>query len=265
MRAFPAVVFFITIVGPAMPSSQDRLPRWLVGCWDHTSEAGRTVQRWVVGGPAVLFGASWTVRDGELVTLDVMRLSATGDSLGLDVIPLSGTPEHLRAVATTGGRTLQFGPVTGTPRVRFDDLGRMVPCASVLDQGTNEQSAMRRLHEADERAVVAGDAGALERLWTDDIVALPPGSAPTVGRARNAEGLRRSLAQSRDVVTVAYRLRVDDAHVIGDHAIEWGSYEGDVRPRDGSATVTARGSMLRVIRRGSDGEWKVARTMFTAR
>lgn len=263
MRPFSAVPFVITVAGAAMSRPQDRLPEWLVGCWEHTHNAERTVQRWVMGRPGVMFGAMWKVRGAALVELDVMRLSATGDWLELDVIPLTGTPERLRAAAPDEGRTLRFGAAGGAARAWFDDLGRTVPCASVLDPPTSDASAIRRLHEADERAVVAGDADALERLWTDDIVALPPGSAPIVGRARNAEGLRRSLARSRDVITVAYRLRLDDTHVVGDYAIEWGGYEGDVRPSSGSATVTARGTMLRVIRRGSDGEWKVARTMFT--
>jgi ketosteroid isomerase-like protein len=127
-----------------------------------------------------------------------------------------------------------------------------------------ELAAIERLHAADVRAVLAGDTAALMSLWTDDIVALPPGGPITVGRARNAESLRRSMEQSRDLEPLEYVLDFASVELLGDHALEWGTYRGRARPRAGGAAVSYGGKVMRLLRRQPDGSWLVARTMFTA-
>ena len=286
-----AVLFLVG--GPSMASPlPGPLPHWIVGCWLHAAEGEQMVQRWTADGAARLFGASWTVRRDSLVRLDIARMSADADSITLDLIPTfpSGDPRSLRGPgvlrSATGGASLAASDgrmhvefrLAGSDVMRVleahggggnlepsDRVFRRVGCGEVLRPDSAESPAMHRLHEADARAVVAGDADALERLWTDDIVALAPGIPPRVGRAANAAAMRRGLEQSKAMITEGYRLIVDDVHVVGSHAIEWGRYEGRVRPRADAPMITIGGPMLRVIRREPDGDWRVTRTMFGMR
>jgi ketosteroid isomerase-like protein len=124
-------------------------------------------------------------------------------------------------------------------------------------------AAIDRLHQADMRAVIASDTATLMSLWTDDIVALPPGRGAVVGRAANAASLRTSMAQSVAFVPLEYVLDFQQVELVGDHAIEWGTYRGSVRPREGGSPITYRGNVLRVLRRMPNGSWRVARTMYS--
>jgi uncharacterized protein (TIGR02246 family) len=136
--------------------------------------------------------------------------------------------------------------------------------AGSRDQRTADLAAIERLHEADMRAVVAGDTATLMSLWTDDIVSLPPGAPIQVGRAANAEFMRRGMQASASFEPVDYRLEFREVQLFGDHAVEWGTYRARVRPRGGGQEITSGGKVMRVLRRQPDGSWKVARTIFTA-
>lgn len=136
--------------------------------------------------------------------------------------------------------------------------------AVAAGQRARDLAAIERLHEADMRAVVAGDTATLMRLWTDDIVALPPGRPAAVGRAVNAQALRRDMERSAALEPIEYVLDFAAVEILGDHAVEWGTYRGRVRSRESGAIAAYGGKVMRVLRREADGSWRVARTMFTA-
>jgi len=123
-------------------------------------------------------------------------------------------------------------------------------------------AAIERLHQADMRAVVAGDTTTLISLWTEDIVALTEGAPISVGRDSNVKILRRSLELSRDLEPIDYVLEFQSVELLGDHALEWGTYHGRVRQRSGSI-VAYQGKVMRLLRRQPDRSWRVARTMYT--
>lgn len=124
-------------------------------------------------------------------------------------------------------------------------------------------AAIDRLHQADMRAVLAGDTATLTSLWTDDIVAIAPGAPIREGRQANAESLRRMSEASADWAPVEYALDFRPPDLIGDHAVEWGTFRGRSRHRVTGEEATTSGTVMRVLRRQADGSWRVARTMFT--
>jgi uncharacterized protein (TIGR02246 family) len=127
-----------------------------------------------------------------------------------------------------------------------------------------DRAAIQRLIETDQRAVVAGDAAVLKSLWTDDIVSLAADGNVREGRAANERFLDEQMRASAGIKPVRYTLTFPDTRVIGPVAYQWGSYQGAATSVANGDTLRFGGKVMRVLRQGADGEWRVARTMFTA-
>jgi uncharacterized protein (TIGR02246 family) len=125
-----------------------------------------------------------------------------------------------------------------------------------------DMTAIERLHNRDAAAAKKGDVAALAELWTDDAVALPPGEAPVVG----IEAIRRWLAASQpdpsQVEILEYLLDFKEVKVLGDEAVEWGRISVTVRPRGATSSFRSSGNLMRVLKRQSDGSWKVFRSVW---
>ena len=134
--------------------------------------------------------------------------------------------------------------------------------ASSADPG-QDRAAIDSLHQRDMRAVMAGDTTTLMSLWTDDIVSLPPVGPIRSGREANAAALRESMKQMKESEPVEYRLDFQEVQIVEASAFEWGTYKAVARERPGAAPTTTTGKVMRILRRDSAGEWKVARTIFT--
>ena len=168
----------------------------------------------------------------------------------------------IRLTAITRAALIAWGAATSamSPGCSSSDSSRAAP---EVVEGAGDRVAIRRLHEADMRAVLAGDTAALMALWTDDIVSLAPDGPVRRGRAANAAYLRATMAAARDVQPLEYRLELDSVELLGSYALEWGSYHGRSRVSSDGRVVSASGKLMRFLRKEADGTWRVARTMFT--
>lgn len=124
--------------------------------------------------------------------------------------------------------------------------------------------SIEELHRRDMAAVLAGDAETLISLWSDDLVSLPPSGPIRRGREENEIGLRESMRRSSDFVPLDYVLDFEEVRVLGDHAFEWGTYRGAMRPASGGEPVRISGKLMRILARQADGSWRIARTIFTS-
>jgi ketosteroid isomerase-like protein len=122
--------------------------------------------------------------------------------------------------------------------------------------------AIDALHRRDERAVLAGNADSLIALWSDDIVSMPAGGPTVRGKDINAQMLRAAIAQQGVHLPLTYELRFEEVKLFGDHAFEWGSYRGSAVV--GNDTLVGTGKVMRLLARDSTGDWRIARTMFSA-
>lgn len=74
-------VFALSIVfgaGTAYPTSLSKHPAWLEGCWQHSN--GTTEEIWEIGFDGLMFGRSVTIRHGQLVEFEVMRIQKVEDN-----------------------------------------------------------------------------------------------------------------------------------------------------------------------------------------
>ena len=124
--------------------------------------------------------------------------------------------------------------------------------------------AIDELRQSDLAASKAYDVETLISLWTDDVVVLPPGGPPTVGKHAAAADLRKSAEQSRELAVLEYDQIWEETQVAGDFAFQWGYIVGAMQPRAGGDVSRYRLKALRVLRRGIDGKWLVHRTMWNS-
>jgi ketosteroid isomerase-like protein len=140
-----------------------------------------------------------------------------------------------------------------------------IACGAPRPSATNseaDRAAIEALHHRDERAVLTANPDSLIAIWTEDIVSMPAGGPIVRGKAANEQMLRAALAQPGEHRPLSYELRFEEIKMLGDWALEWGTYRGTAAM--GPDTVVGTGKLMRLLARDSTGTWRVARTIFTA-
>jgi uncharacterized protein (TIGR02246 family) len=102
-----------------------------------------------------------------------------------------------------------------------------------------------------------GDAAALAAMYDTGGVVLAP-NAPVMRGRQNIEAL---WAGARQQGFKTLNLAVNSVELIGDHAIELGSYTLVIQP-PGQSETTDRGKYMVLWKRQADGTWKLYRDMF---
>jgi uncharacterized protein (TIGR02246 family) len=102
-----------------------------------------------------------------------------------------------------------------------------------------------------------GDDAALAAMYDTGAVVLAPNAPPMRGR----QNIEAFWTGARQQGFRTLNLVVNTVEVIGDHAIEMGSYTIVIQPQ-GQAETTDRGKYMVLWKRQSDGSWKLYRDMF---
>lgn len=125
-----------------------------------------------------------------------------------------------------------------------------------------DMKAIEKLHQKDIAASKTYDVETLVSLWTDDVVALPPGLPPAKGKDRNQAGLISGRDQMMKYEVIEYDQHWEEVQILGDYAYEWGSFTGVMRLRTGGDLIRQNYKALRILKRMTDGSWKVHRTIW---
>ena len=99
-------------------------------------------------------------------------------------------------------------------------------------------------------------------LWAEDGVSLLPSTKPIEGKAAIAAFLEGVTAQIRGAKMEKFELECFGIDVSGDLASEWCNEHQVVVMPDGKPPFDGRGKMLLVLRRGTDGHWRIEREMW---
>ncbi len=134
--------------------------------------------------------------------------------------------------------------------------------AEQQQQLEEDKEAIEKLHDDDIKASLALDVPALEALWTDDIVIMPPGSKAVVGREANAARLEASVAKLKEVEVMAFDEQWQEIRIQGDWAYEYGTMSGRMKPFSGGAEISYQLNVMRVLSRQPDGSWRIARSIY---
>ena len=124
----------------------------------------------------------------------------------------------------------------------------------------NDLRAIEAVNQRDVEAALAGDTARMISQWTDDFVLLQPAGPILRGRTTIAEAFR-GVEGSVDILESV--LDIQEVKVLGDHALQWGTYRYSLRPRAGGETVHTSGKLMRILQRQSDGSWKMHHSIAT--
>ncbi len=131
------------------------------------------------------------------------------------------------------------------------------------DPGSAEDyAAIERMHEKDEQAARDQDFDALRTVLSRDVVLMPPGQRAVRGRSEWDSSVRSMRDTMTGVEILEYEQFFEEVRVIGDYAFEWGTVVGTIRPPEGGEPVQIAQKLMRILKRGDDGKWRVHRSMW---
>ena len=126
---------------------------------------------------------------------------------------------------------------------------------------THETEAIDKVKAAWIAAVRAGDVGRLLGMVTDDVVAMHPAGKTTRGKQELADDFRRFFAKYRmDQTAIS-----EETVVAGEWAFDRASVSTNVTPIAGGEPSQVKSEVIVILRRDTDGFWKLARSMAVIR
>jgi ketosteroid isomerase-like protein len=139
--------------------------------------------------------------------------------------------------------------------------------SSAKASGAKSRAEIDSFNEEFKQAILSMDNAKVMALWDDDGTDLLPGMDATTGKANIAKWLDGVTSKMPGWKVVSQDNGFHDIQVNGDWASEWATTVQVAQPPQGkkivgivpkkSEPVTAKGKMLLVLKRGSDGKWKI--------
>ena len=123
---------------------------------------------------------------------------------------------------------------------------------------TNDEQAIRELVNMWMAATKAGDIQTVLNLMTDDVVFMVPGEEP-FGKEVFKQTSEKMSDGAADSVRYEGESNIEEIRVLGDWAYLRTRLKVTTIPSDGSVPVHRRGFTLTILRKESDGKWRLAR------
>lgn len=133
-----------------------------------------------------------------------------------------------------------------------------------MNNEPNREEAIEQIteiREAFERAENMGDASVIEKHCTDDVVVMPPGQPPAVGK----EVAKRGMEELFEAVDLEIEYTSEEIVVDGDIAMNRLSARETHIPKDGGDAIEHTADSLWIYRRSPDGEWKQSHAIWNYR
>ena len=157
----------------------------------------------------------------------------------------------------------RFGWATDPEGHRIELWEPPAESGAAAEREAADRRAIEELHRRDAEAARRGDFATLRELMTDDAVVMPPGGGFQRGRAELDAASEAMESSFSEVEVLAYDLDFEEVLLFGDHAVEWGTITGAMRPHGGDGEPQRYAyKVMRILRRRPDGTWRVHRTIW---
>lgn len=127
------------------------------------------------------------------------------------------------------------------------------------DEFATSEANILAASRAFSEAYVNGDMAALQELYTEDAVLLPPGR-----EIRGREAIARYFSPRPDRTNVSHAMTSSELKVVGELAVDVGTWSNTWR-NEGEDEQNASERYLVVWRRGADGNWRIEYDMWHRR
>lgn len=125
------------------------------------------------------------------------------------------------------------------------------------------RKAIERLHRRDMQASREGDFETLRSLVDDEAVMFPPGGAVQRGAKDFDAAFARMRSSPKTQEVLEYQMEFEEVKIFGNYAFEWGAIRGATRDIATGRVNRSEYHVMRVLRRQSNGRWKVYRSIWT--
>ena len=122
--------------------------------------------------------------------------------------------------------------------------------------------ALDRLREQLRRAEETGDPSLLAASFADDVIIMPPWNPAVEGRGACLEFASSLLAELMNEFERRVEITCSELIILGDTAIERGTFAQTLVPRSGDPPIDERGRYVWIHGRSPDGEWRVRRIIW---
>ncbi|HEV1995403.1 MAG TPA: nuclear transport factor 2 family protein [Candidatus Acidoferrum sp.] len=119
-------------------------------------------------------------------------------------------------------------------------------------------AAIEKLERADVEATLTQDPSLLINLWSDDGVKLDVPGPPVVGKKAIQELYQKARTVYPEFKVLKYAPDFKDVQIADGWALEWGYFEAMYKMSAKDNPVNVKGKGARVLKRQSDGSWKLA-------
>ncbi len=157
-------------------------------------------------------------------------------------------------------RTAVFMAITFLAGLGIGYFARSVDIGAAhrTDTHAADLAAIEKLHRADIAATLTQDLSALTLLWSDDAVNLGFPGPPVVGIKAMKEAYEKFRADYPDFQVLKYAPDIKDVQIAEGWAMEVGDFAGTYKISAKDNPVSTQGKGMRVLKRQSDGSWKLA-------
>jgi uncharacterized protein (TIGR02246 family) len=131
------------------------------------------------------------------------------------------------------------------------------------DTHAADLAAIEKLHKKNIEVTLSQDPQGLLDLWTEDGVLLEPGSLPVVGKQAIQIYNKNGHAANPGFKVLSYEPTFKEIQIADGWAYEWGETDARFTMSPEGPAVSLHIKGVRVLRRQSDGSWKMALTIWT--
>ena len=134
-------------------------------------------------------------------------------------------------------------------------------CSSKTEINTDaDVAAINEIWKSYSSSLNDGDIDSWLSLWTEDGVQMPPDEPRVVGK----DQLRQRNGGALDLFAVDIEITNEEVEVDGSLAFSRGHYVATFSPKDGAPPIPVDGKFITILKRQTDGSWKIHRDIFNS-
>jgi uncharacterized protein (TIGR02246 family) len=134
-------------------------------------------------------------------------------------------------------------------------------CSSKTEINTDaDVAAINEIWNSYSSSLNDGDIDSWLSLWTKDGVQMPPDEPRVVGK----DQLRQRNGGALDLFAVDIEITNEEVEVDGSLAYSRGHYVATFSPKDGAQPIPVDGKFMTILKRQTDGSWKIHRDIFNS-
>ena len=140
-------------------------------------------------------------------------------------------------------------------------LALVVAGTAAQQKSSADEAAVAKARTAYQAAASTQDGAALAKLYAADGVEMPPNAKAQKGRAA-IEAFHKAFGQQ--FMMHGMTITATETHVMGDRAIDIGTYKQTLMPMKGGALIEDAGKYIVLLKKDATGGWSITHAIYNS-